>query len=131
MLKRISILTLLFFLAASPTWTEPWGGRTITLTPGTAIRVVGTRTLVSSLFFQMATGGTGVGYVLSAPIGVTCANGGAGTTLIATLQPATSTAPGGNATIPSNSDPAGGIDAQLYCVDGSAADGMIVSFNLR
>lgn len=134
MLKRLSLIALLMVLLVSPTWTEPWGGRAITVAAGTAVRVVGVRTISSSLFFQMKEGcsSCGVGYILYAPPDVSCANGGAGTTLIATLAAATSTAPGGNAVIPSNPDPQGGVDIRGYCVDGShTADVITVSWNIR
>lgn len=132
MLKRLSLIALLVVAAARPTWTEPWGGQQFTMTSGVAQRVVNKTTIVSSLFIQMATGGSGVGYILYAPPDVTCALNGAGTTLIAELQPATSTAPGGNAVIPSNPDPQGGIDAHGYCIQGAhTSDVMTVSFNLR
>lgn len=131
-MKRILALIGLMALVVSTASTEPWAPFTQTVTAGTAIRVTNHPVLVSSLFFQMKTGGTGRGYVLAAPAGVTCSNGGAGTTLIAELQPATATAPGGNATIPSNPDPQGGIDASLYCVDGShTADVITIAGNLR
>lgn len=127
-LAIIGLLTVLVQTAS----TEPWAPFTHTVTAGTAIRVTNHSVLVSSLFFQMKTGGTGRGYVLAAPKGVTCAVNGVGTTLIAELQPATSTAPGGNATIPSNPDPQGGIDASLYCVDGSnTGDIITIAGNLR
>ncbi len=133
MLKRISILTLLLFLAASPTWTEPWGGAQFTMASGVAQRIVGIRTMASSLFIQMKEGSsTGIGYVLYAPTDVSCLLGGAGTTLIAELQPSTSTAPGGNAVIPSNPDPQGGLDIAGYCIQAAhTGDIMIVSWNLR
>lgn len=131
--RIISILSLAALLAV-PMKTEPWGGKVITVASGTAVRLsVGRSLLASSIFFQMDVGATGVGYVLSAPIGTTCAYQGAGTTLIAKLNPgSTPTVVGGNATIPSNSDPAGGSDVTLYCVDGShTGDGIITSWNLR
>ncbi len=132
MLKKLLLVTTLLLCAASPTWTEPWGGKVVTIAAGTAARVTTRPTLASSLFFQAQTGGTGVIYILYAPPDIVCSNGGAGTTLIATLQPATSTAPGGNAVIPSNPDPAGGVDISGYCTDGShTGDTVVVSFNLR
>jgi len=134
-LQSIKKASLIFFLAAlfaMPTWTEPWGGIIGTVAAGTAARITTRPTLASSLFFQMQTGGTGRGYVLYAPPDVVCHNGGAGTTLIAELQPATSTAPGGNAVIPSNPDPQGVIDISGYCYDGShTGDTVIISWNIR
>lgn len=129
---KIRVLIAALLLMAVPGITEPWGGVSITLTPGTAIRIVKIRTIVSSFIVQMApTSTTGVGYVLYAPPGVTCANGGAGTTLIATLATATASSPGGNVTIPSNPDPFGGADISGYCVDGAAASPVTVAWNLR
>lgn len=131
-MKKLLALFSLAFLITAPLSSEPWGGKLITVTAGTAIRIVTISTRVSSFVAQMATAGTGRGYLLYAPIGVTCTNGGAGTTLIAELQPATSTAPGGNVTVPSNTDPYGGIDLAGYCVDGSNSGDVInVAFNIR
>ena len=130
-MKKILCAVLLTVLGSRVTYPEPWTGLQLTLTPGTAQRLVKNSIIASSLFIQMNVGGTGVGYVLSAPIGVTCAKGGAGTTWIATLQAATSTAPGGNITIPSNPDPQGGINVALYCVDGAQSDTVTVAWNQR
>jgi|SRR5579885_672964 len=132
MKKLLAIISLLV-LTSLPMTSEPWGGAAITITAGTAIRLAKNRTMASSIFFQMATGGTGRGYVLFAPSGVTCANGGAGTTKIAELSPATTTAPGGSVTIPLNVDPQNPqVDVSLYCVDGSNnGDVMNVSWNIR
>lgn len=132
-MKRLFALIGLMALVVSNASTEPWNGRIVTVAAGTAGRVTNVRTQVSSLFFQMLpAAGAGIGYVLYAPKGVTCSQGTAGTTTIAVLQAATSTAPGGNATVPSNPDPQGGIDASLYCYDGAhSGDTILLSWNLR
>lgn len=129
--KKITLFLALLAVIVVPMRTEPWGGKVITLTPATAIRIVGIRTIVSSFVVQMATGGTGRGYLLYAPTDITCSKGGAGTTLIAELSPATATAPGGSVTVPSNPDPAGGVDLSGYCVDGSASDALNAAWNIR
>jgi hypothetical protein len=131
MKKLISLLVLTAFFH-SPATSEPYFGRIVTVAAGTAVRLVGLRTLASQLKIQMQTGGTGRGYVLWAAPDVTCSNGGAGTTLVAELSPATSTAPGGSITLPENQDPAGGVDVRNFCVDGShTADTIVVSWNVR
>lgn len=132
MKKVIAIAALL--LVAIPAWTEPFNGSTISVTAGTAIRILttGPDLVVTSIFFQMATGGTGRGYVLYAPSGVTCNRGSAGTTTVGELSPASATAPGGSLTVPMNPDPYGGLVANHWCIDGShTGDGLIVSFNVR
>lgn len=129
---KVRLMAVVFLMTALPAMTEPWGGRLITLTPATAIRIVSSRTIVSSFIVQMDACSTcGLGYLLYAPASVTCSNGGAGTTLIAKLAPGTATTPGGNVTVPSNPDPQGGVDLGGYCVDGSAAAPVIVSWNIR
>jgi hypothetical protein len=133
MLKKISLIVLVLALAL-PLRPEPWGNQTITVTAGTAQRLnVAQGTLATSLFAQMLPASSGgVGYLLFAQHGVTCSNGGAGTTLIATLAAATSTAPGGNVTIPFPASPQNPkIDVSLYCFDGATSGNTIgVSFNL-
>lgn len=130
---KLKVIITALLLIALPAMTEPWGGVALTLTPGTAIRIVKTRTIVSSFVFQMdvCPSTCGTGYLLYAPTSITCANGGAGTTLIAKIAAGTSTAPGGSVTVPSNPDPYGGIDISQYCIDSSAAAPAIVSWNIR
>jgi hypothetical protein len=131
-MKRLLFVLAALILLVAPASTEPWGGKAVTVSAGTAVRLVPNRTIATSLFFQMKTGGSGKGYILYAPTSVTCALNGTGTTFIAELQPATSTAPGGNAVIPSNPDPYGGVDVSLYCVDGSnSGDVITTSWNTR
>lgn len=130
--RRNSALVGLLLLACMTGYTEPVNGRVITVTAGTAIRITTDPVLATSILFQMRTGGTGRGYVLYAPQGVTCANGGAGTTLVGEIAPASATAPGGSLSIPSNTDPVGGIYPRSFCVDGSnSGDGINVSWNVR
>ena len=134
MLKKLFLIVLVIPLIAIHIGAEPWGGQTITVTAGTAQRLnVRSPTLVTSLFFQMLPASSGgLGYVLFAQKGVTCSNGGAGTTLIATLSGATTSSPGGNVTLPFPSNPQNPkLDASLYCVDGATSgNGVAVSFNL-
>lgn len=122
MLKKLSSILAVLVLTAITAKPEPWNGQILTITTGTAQRLnVRQGTLASSLFFQMLPASSGgVGYVLFAQKGVACANGGAGTTLIATLSAATSTAPGGNVTLPFPSNPSNQrVDVSLYCLDGA------------
>lgn len=134
MLKKLSLIALLFELITIPMRSEPWGGQTITVTAGTAQRLnVRQGQLATSLFAQMLpTSSGGVGYLLFAQKGVTCSNGGAGTILIATLAAATATAPGGNVTVPWPANPQNPkVDVSLYCIDGAhSSDPVGVSFNL-
>jgi len=132
-MKRIPLLLLLICLLVSPASTEPWSGAQITVTAGTAIRLVKNRTIAQSLSIQMHSGGSGRGYVLFAPSGVTCSNGGAGTILIAELNAATASAAGGQIVLPNPGDPQGGpVDVSLYCLDGSnSGDVITTAWNLR
>jgi hypothetical protein len=133
-LKRIlSILAVCAILVTLRA--EPWEGKVLTIVPGTAQRLWtgATQRLASSIFIQVDVGNTGVAYVLSAPVGVTCAYQGAGTTLITKLAVGTASAPGGSVTIPSNPDPIGGVNVGLYCVDvaGGGNNQIVASWNLR
>lgn len=135
MLKRLVLICAVILALCSTGWTEPWNGQLVTVTAGTAVRLtVRSPTLVSSLFVQMLPASSGgVGYILYAPHGTTCHNGSDGTTLIATLSAATSTAPGGNAVLPFPADPQNPqIDISNFCFDGAhSADTMTVSWQLR
>ena len=132
-MKRILLISLALALCVIPVRTEPWGGRTMTVTSGAAERIVTISTIVSSFLVQMdPASSAGLGYLLYAPVGTTCLKGADGTTLIATLSPATSTAPGGNVTVPSNPDPQGGVNLSGYCFQGShTGDTATVSWNIR
>ena len=132
-MKRLFTLlfAFLFFLRSGST--EPWNGRTVTVAMGTAVRIVSISTRVSEIRFQMLPASSGgVGYVLYAPVGVTCALGGAGTALIAELPAASTTAPSTPVIVPANPDPVGGLDLHGYCVDGAhTGDTILVSWNVR
>ena len=134
-MKKLLLISAVILALASTGWTEPWMGQLVTVNAGTAVRLtVRNPTLSTSLFVQMLPAASGgVGYILYAPKAVACSNGGAGTTLIATLTAATSTAPGGNAVIPWPADPQNpSINVADYCFDGShSTDTMTVSWNLR
>ena len=131
-MKKILLISAVLLSLVTTGWTEPWGGADITVTAGTAIRIVKTRTLATSIYFEMKTGGTGRGYILSAPPDVTCALNGAGTTFITELAAATSTTPGGNAVIPWPADPQNPpVNVQYYCVDGTVSSDVIhVAYNI-
>jgi hypothetical protein len=111
----------------------------ITLNPGTPVNLSVALGLVQNpmanrVFIQMATGGTGLGYVMAGIYGgrtpaTTNANDVSGE-----LSPATATAPGG-----SWADPPGAIEFSLapaidlstIWVDGTAADPVRVSADLN
>ncbi len=134
-MKRLLLISAVTLALCLTGWTEPWMGQLVTVNAGTAVRLtVRNPTLATSLFAQMLPASSGgVGYILYAPKSVSCSNGGAGTTLVATLAPATATAPGGNAVIPFPADPQNpSINVADYCFDGShTGDTMTVSWNLR
>ena len=106
-------------------------GKQITVTAGTPIRLVNTRTMVSSLLIQMKHGGSGLGLVYNADPAIACSAG----TLVAELAPATATSPGGSYTFPSNGSAtteSSGFDINYVCVDGSnSGDVLVTSWNVR
>lgn len=135
-MKRILAALAFILLAVLPVRTEPQAGRIITITAGTAIRLATTKTLASSMLIQALPGSsTGLIYVLNSNPQATCANAGAGTTLVAELAAATTTAPGGAFTFPSNGSSAtqaSGFDVQFWCIDGShTGDTVAVSWDVR
>ncbi len=133
-MKRIALLLALISLFVSPIKPEPWGGIILTMTTNTGVRIVGPNvmTIASSLTVQMTTGGTHVGYLLSAPPDVAaCNKAAAGVTLIQELAAATASAPGTPVTIPFNPDPQGGIQIRNYCLQGTSSELVNVSYNIR
>jgi hypothetical protein len=104
-------------------------GNPITMT-GSAIRLVPNPNtappmLCSSILIQSQPGSTNPIYVLNAAPNVTMSKGGAGTSLVATLGPGTSTQPGQSITYPSNG--AGAVqgsyaDLRYWGVSGTASD---------
>ncbi len=107
--------------------------KTVTLVTGTAARVVGNRTMVNSLFIQVQPGGTHVVYVLYADPDATCSTSTT-SQIVATLGPGSATQPGMAFTFPSNNDAttqAGGFDANWWCVQGTTAETVIVSYDKR
>jgi hypothetical protein len=136
MKKSISLLTLGLLFAGTMVPSDAWNSKVITITSGTAIRVVNNSVKASSILFQMLDGGSGLGYVLNAnPQNANCNKASAGTAWVAELAPATVTAPGGSATVPSNGSATteqGGQDLQWFCVDGAhSGDTVLVSWNPR
>lgn len=133
---KIKVILAALLLMVLPALTEPQNGSIITITAGTAIRLTSVRTMASSMLIQNIHGATvGITYVLYAPNGVTCANAGAGTTFVAELAAATSTAPGGAFTFPSNNTSttdAGGFNVANWCLDGGTNGTQVaVSYDQR
>ena len=141
MLMRIWCGALLaFMLFVVGVSAEPQQGRIITITAGTAIRLILNPTtvkpvLANSMLIQVQHAGSGLVYVLNANPQQTCALGNATTTEVAELAPATSTEPGGSFTFPSNgsaTNGSSGFDVRYWCVDGSnSGDTVIVSWDVR
>ncbi len=135
MKRALAIFSILAFAAAPMFTSDQWNSKTITVTAGTAIRVVNNSVRVDSILVQMLTGGSGRGYVLNSNPQNTCTKGAAGTAFVAELGAASATSPGASATIPSNGSAAntqGGLDLQYFCVDGSnSGDTILVSWNPR
>ena len=136
MKKAIVIAALGILGALRGGASDAWNSKVITITAGTAIRVVNNSVKVSSILFQMLHGGSGLGYVLNAdPTNANCNKSTAATAFVAELAPASATAPGGSATVPSNGSATtqqGGQDLQWFCVDGSnSGDTMLVSWSPR
>ena len=111
----------------------------ITLNPGTPVNIavalsLQPHTMANRVFIQMATGGTGLGYVMAGIGGgrtpaTTNANDVSGE-----LSPATATAPGGYWADPPGAiefSQAPAIDLTTIWVDGTAADPVRVSVDLN
>lgn len=134
MLKKISSILAVFVLMAQTARPEPWGGTTITVTAGTAQRLIPAppQLLAVSISFQMAVASTGYGYVLFANPGTVCAVGGSGTTLIAQIGPGSSTSPGQQLVLPYPASPQNPkVNVRNYCVDGSVnGDHVTVTWNI-
>ena len=140
MIKKILSIAAIVLTFASVASPDPQNGFIATISAGTAVRLISNPSkanpvMANSLFIEPLHGGTGLVYVLYAPPDVTCTNGGAGTTFVAELAPATSTAPGQSFTFPSNGTAAAeasGTDIRSWCIDGShTGDTVAVSWNLR
>ena len=134
-MKRILSMILVAVVCVCTATSEPQNGRIITITAGTAQRIVTNRVMANSMLVQPLHGGTGLVYVLNAAPNFTCGNGSAGTTFVAELGPATTTAPGSTFTFPSNSSgttQAGGFSLQYWCIDGAhSGDTVAVSWDQR
>ena len=137
--RRI-LLSALLFLCTLPLRAEPQNGRIITITAGAAIRLIlnpstARAVQANSMLIQALHGGSGLIYILNCDPSITCVRGNAGTTLVAELAPATSTAPGGSFTFPTNGSAtsgSGGFDVRYWAVDGSTnGDTVATSWDLR
>ena len=97
---------------------------------GAPHRIASTQTLADRLLVQMATGGSGIGYVLSSNSGGTPSKSN-DADIAAELAAATATGPG----VPyKDCQPGGGdcIDVSAYWVDGAnSGDKIRVSYNQR
>jgi hypothetical protein len=134
--RRIVAAAIILVCSAVSLWPDPQGGAQITVTTaGTAVPLVPNRktvnaVMVNSLFIQTPHCTTcGIIYVLNCSYQLTtCANGAAGTTLVAEIPAATATAPGGWFRFPTNgsaSNSSGGTDLRYWAVD-SAVSGVTV-----
>jgi hypothetical protein len=111
----------------------------ITLTPGTPINLavalsLQPHTMCNRVFIQMATGGTGLGYVMGGIGGGRTPATTNANDVSAELAPATATAPGGSYADPSGVlefSQAPAIDLTTIWVDGTAADPVRVSVDLN
>lgn len=132
-LIRYSSVVVLFLALVAPVRTEPQISHTITLTTGTAVRLVPNRTLANSILIQVQPGSTNPVYVLWADTGITCNVNTAGQ-LVATLGPGTASQPGSSFTFPSNgtaTTQAGGFDIASYCVQGTSSDTVVATWDQR
>jgi hypothetical protein len=112
----------------------------ITLNPGTPINVQtalgleNNAVLANRLFIQMATGGTGLGYVMGGIGGGRTPATTNANDVSAELSPASATAPGGNymdggGGIQFSLTP--GIDLSTYWIDGTEADPVRISADIN
>jgi hypothetical protein len=145
-MKKILAVIALTVLCAIRATTEPQipapvapPSGVIALTTSTAIRLVPNPSTASpifcnSIFIQPLAGNSAVVYVLNAPVGITMAYGGAGTTTVAQLGVGTSTTPGSSFTFPSNgtaTSSSSGADLRLWGVTGTTGDSVVASCDLR
>lgn len=129
--RKFAIGLLLCAVLSAPVQSDPRINKSITVTAGTPIQVSSTKILAAEVFIQMATGGTGVGYICAGiPSGTTpsASCGGAGQ-LTAQLAPASATAPGGSYSDSISLTVGAGIDISTIWVDGGhSGDVILVSF---
>jgi hypothetical protein len=141
-MKKLITIPLALLLMVIPVKTEPQEGSVITITAGTAIRLIANAgtvqpVIANSLLIQPLHGGSGIVYVLNCSPSLTnCAKGSAGTTLVAELPPATSTAPStGSFTFPSNgtgTQQGGGFDVRYWAIDGgNSGDTVATSWDVK
>jgi hypothetical protein len=138
---RRAICAALLLLASIPMLGDPWGGLTGTITAGTAIPLIASKStvnpvLVNSIFFQATDCSTcGVIYVLSCNPQVTCVKGNANTTYVCEIPAGSSTGPGGWCRVPTNgaaTNSSGGTDLRYFAVDGATSGTpFLVSWDVR
>src|SRR5690554_4447835 len=100
-MKQLIKAALVVMLAVLPVHTEPQLSRTISLTTGTAVRIVANRTMANSLFIQVQPGSSNPVYVLYADRATACSSSTT-SQIVAVLGPGTSDQPGSSFTYPSN-----------------------------
>lgn len=121
--------------------------KTVTLTPGTPLQLSqifgynntftsnnfpgGAPMIINRVFVQMAIGGTGVGYVMDGIPKGTIPSHSTASQLTAQIGAASGANPGGSYSDRSYEKDGGGIDGSQFWVDGSAADPMIISVDVR
>lgn len=98
--------------------------QTITLNPGTPVRLAVTPTVCLSCSIQMKAGGTQLGYVFVNPVNKPPAAANSAD-LSFELAPASTTAPGGQVVLE------GPIDISTVWIDGTHADPVLVSYNTQ
>lgn len=135
------ICAALLLISSIPMMGDPWNGTTGTITAGTAIPLIPSRSntnpvMVNSIFFQATDCSTcGLIYVLSCNPKVTCTKGSAGTTYVCELAAGTSTSPGGWCRLPTNgsaTNSSGGTDLRYFALDGATSGTpFLVSWDVR
>lgn len=121
-------IAILLLLSCPLLFSDPRINKSITVTAGTPIQVASSRILASEILIQMATGGTGLGYICAGiPTGTTpsASCGGAGQ-LTAQLAPASATAPGGSYSDSASFKEGIGIDVSMIWVDGGHSGDVIL-----
>jgi hypothetical protein len=124
------LVALLALIAVGLT-ADPRLNQLITITSGTPIQLSKFHLYASEILIQMATGGTGLGYVCAGiPLGTTpAASCGTAGQLSAQLSPASSTAPGGYYADQASAKGGPGIDLATIWIDGShTGDTVIVTY---
>lgn len=128
-MKKVSAILLCLLLLALPMSAERWN-KSIVITPGTPIRIMAQTFRVNRLLIQSKHASTGTVFImLGVPASKTC-NASDTSQLSAELGPGDTTHPGGSLSDPqgANGDsPSDAEDLSMACLDGTAADTVIVT----